>query len=63
MTIGAILWDLDGVIVSSMEFHYQAYREVLATRGRDLDREEYLTGLIGLRNYVILRRVLGIFPT
>lgn len=59
MTIGAILWDLDGVIVSSMEFHYQAYREVLATRGRDLDHEEYLTGLIGLRNYVILRRVLG----
>ena len=55
----AILWDLDGVIVSSMEFHYQAYREVLARRGRDLDREEYLTGLIGLRNYVILRRVLG----
>jgi beta-phosphoglucomutase family hydrolase len=55
----AILWDLDGVIVNSMEFHYQAYSEVLAGRGRELSREEYLRELIGLRNYVILRRVLG----
>jgi beta-phosphoglucomutase len=59
MTVRAILWDLDGVLVNSMEFHYQAYREVLAGRGRDLSREEYLRELIGLRNYVILRRVLG----
>lgn len=59
MTVRAILWDLDGVIVNSMEFHYQAYREVLAPRGKDLSREEYLRALIGLRNYVILRRVLG----
>lgn len=59
MTVGAILWDLDGVLVNSMEFHYQAYREVLAGRGRELSREEYLRELIGLRNYVILRRVLG----
>jgi len=59
MTVRAILWDLDGVIVNSMEFHYQAYREVLAGHGRDLSREEYLRELIGLRNYVILRRVLG----
>jgi len=59
MTVRAILWDLDGVLVSSMEFHYQAYREVLAPRGKDLSREEYLRELIGLRNYVILRRVLG----
>jgi beta-phosphoglucomutase len=59
MPIRAILWDLDGVIVNSMEYHYEAYREVLAPRGKDLSREEYLQNLIGLRNYVILRRVLG----
>jgi HAD superfamily hydrolase (TIGR01509 family) len=58
----AILWDMDGVLVNSMEFHYQAYREVLAEFGRDLSREEYLTSLIGLRNYVILRRLLGDLP-
>ncbi len=62
MTIRAILWDLDGVLVNSMEFHYQAYQEVLATRGKELSREEYLRELIGLRNYVILRRVLGDLP-
>jgi beta-phosphoglucomutase len=59
VTIRAILWDLDGVIVNSMEYHYEAYREVLAPRGKDLSRDEYLQNLIGLRNYVILRRVLG----
>src|SRR5687768_3263915 len=59
MPIRAILWDLDGIIVNSMEFHYQAYREVLAPRGKHLSREDYLRNLIGLRNYVILRRVLG----
>ena len=60
--IRAILWDMDGVLVNSMEFHYQAYREVLAEFGRDLSREEYLGSLIGLRNYVILRRLLGDLP-
>ena len=60
--IRAILWDMDGVLVNSMEFHYQAYREVLSQYGRDLSREEYLTSLIGLRNYVILRRLLGDLP-
>ena len=58
----AILWDMDGVLVNSMEYHYQAYREVLSQYGRDLSREEYLGSLIGLRNYVILRRLLGDLP-
>ena len=59
MPIRAILWDLDGVIVNSMDFHYRAYKEVLAELGRELSRDVYLRELIGLRNYVILRRVLG----
>src|SRR2546427_8722542 len=58
----AILWDMDGVLVNSMEYHYQAYREVLSQYRRDLPREEYLGSLIGLRNYVILRRLLGDLP-
>src|SRR5437867_7710500 len=53
---------MDGVLVNSMEFHYQAYREVLSEFGRDLSREEYLGSLIGLRNYVILRWLLGDLP-
>ena len=55
----AILWDLDGVLVNSMDFHYRAYSEVLSWRGVELSREVYLKELIGLRNYVILRRLLG----
>jgi beta-phosphoglucomutase len=62
MAASAILWDLDGVIISSMDYHYQAYSEVLAQRGVKLSREQYLKEMIGLRNYTILRRVLGDLP-
>jgi beta-phosphoglucomutase len=62
MAAGAILWDLDGVIVSSMDYHYRAYSKVLAQRGVTLSREQYLKEMIGLRNYTILRRVLGDLP-
>lgn len=59
VAIRAIIWDLDGVVVNSMEFHYAAFREVLAERDRELSREEYFDTLIGLRNDDILRRLLG----
>jgi beta-phosphoglucomutase len=62
MAARGILWDLDGVIVSSMDYHYRAYSEVLAQRGVKLSREKYLKEMIGLRNYTILRRVLGDLP-
>jgi HAD superfamily hydrolase (TIGR01509 family) len=58
MAIRAILWDLDGVLVNSMDFHYQAFREVLTGRGRELSREEYLGTIIGLRNDAIFKRLL-----
>ena len=58
MAIRAILWDLDGVLVDSMDFHYQAFREVLTGLGRELSREEYLGTIIGLRNDAIFRRLL-----
>jgi len=60
MAVKAILWDLDGVLVNSMEFHYRAYSEILSQRGVELSREEYLKEMIGLRNYTILRRVLDL---
>jgi HAD superfamily hydrolase (TIGR01509 family) len=59
MPTRAILWDLDGVLVNSMEFHYQAFQEVLARRARELSREEYLQTIIGLRNDDIFRKLLG----
>jgi HAD superfamily hydrolase (TIGR01509 family) len=58
MTIRAILWDLDGVLVNSMESHFQAFREIVEPRGRELSREEYLETIIGLRNDAIFKRLL-----
>lgn len=57
--VRALLWDLDGVIVSSGRYHYLAYVEVLKPLGIDLTEERYLTTLFGKRNEDILREVLG----
>jgi beta-phosphoglucomutase len=58
----ALLWDLDGVIVDSGEFHYEAYVRVLAKRGVELTRERYYGSLFGRRNWDILTDVLGDLP-
>jgi HAD superfamily hydrolase (TIGR01509 family) len=55
----ALLWDLDGVLVDSGRFHYQAYRQMLAERDIDLSAERFFGELIGLRNYDILQKVIG----
>lgn len=57
--IRALLWDLDGVIVSSGHYHYLAYRQVLDPLGMELSEERYMTRLFGRRNEDILREVLG----
>lgn len=57
--IRALLWDLDGVIVSSGHYHYLAYRQVLDPLGVELSEERYMTRLFGRRNEDILREVLG----
>jgi beta-phosphoglucomutase family hydrolase len=62
MTVAkAVLWDLDGVLVDSTRFHYEAYRKLLAESGRDIGFDEF-RNLIGLRNEAILRRLLGELP-
>lgn len=60
--IQALLWDLDGVIVDSGEYHYAAYVAVLAERGVKLDKKRYYASLFGRRNWDILRDVLGDLP-
>jgi beta-phosphoglucomutase family hydrolase len=54
----AVLWDLDGVLVDSTRFHYEAYRKLLSESGRDLGFDEF-RNLFGLRNEPILRRLFG----
>ena len=58
---GAVLWDLDGVLVDSARFHYEAYCKLLAESGREIGFDEF-RNLIGLRNDAILRRLFGELP-
>jgi beta-phosphoglucomutase len=56
--IEAVLWDLDGVLVDTARFHYQAWRQLLSELGRSLSEEEFRR-TFGLRNDLILRDMLG----
>ena len=57
----AVLWDLDGVLVDSAPFHFQAWRELLASLGRELSEADFRR-TFGLRNDAILRDLLGELP-
>jgi len=56
--IEAVLWDLDGVLVDTARFHYQAWCQLLSELGRSLSEEEF-SRTFGLRNDLILRDLLG----
>jgi beta-phosphoglucomutase len=53
-----VLWDMDGVLVDTGEFHFRAWRDVLAeydiTFTREFHRETF-----GMNNVGILSRLLG----
>jgi beta-phosphoglucomutase family hydrolase len=59
--IKAVLWDMDGVLVDTAPFHYQAWRELFSGLGHPLSEEEFRS-TFGLRNDDILRSVLGGLP-
>ena len=54
----AVLWDLDGVIADTGEYHYQAWREVFGKRGVDYGREEFMRHF-GQRHDTIIYDALG----
>ena len=56
--LAAVIWDMDGVLVDTGEFHYQAWRETLAEVGIDYDRETF-RHTFGKNNEGILRQVMG----
>jgi beta-phosphoglucomutase family hydrolase len=59
--IKAVLWDLDGVLVDTASFHFEAWRELFAGEGKDIGEEEFRR-TFGLRNDAILREILGGLP-
>jgi beta-phosphoglucomutase len=59
--VRAVLWDLDGVLVDSAPFHFQAWRDLAASLGRELSEGDFRR-TFGLRNDAILRDLLGDLP-
>jgi HAD superfamily hydrolase (TIGR01509 family) len=54
----AVLWDVDGTLIDSAEYHWSAWREVLAAEGFDLTRERFAESF-GRRNDATLRGYFG----
>lgn len=54
----AVLWDLDGTLVDSAEYHWRAWQKVMAQEGVSISREQFLK-TFGQRNDLILREWLG----
>jgi beta-phosphoglucomutase family hydrolase len=54
----AVLWDMDGTLVDSAEYHWQAWRDTMSREGSPIAYEQFLA-TFGQRNDSILRRWLG----
>jgi len=55
--IEAVLWDLDGVLVDTARFHFQAWRQLFDELGRSFGEQEFRR-TFGLRNDLIFREEL-----
>ena len=53
VSAGAILWDLDGTLVDSEEYHWIAWRDTMAAAGVPLTHPQFLK-TFGLRNDAII---------
>jgi len=54
----AVLWDMDGTLIDSEEFHWTAWRDTMANEGITITRQQFLSSF-GQRNDSILPRWLG----
>jgi HAD superfamily hydrolase (TIGR01509 family) len=54
----AVLWDLDGTLVDSGDYHWIAWRDTLAGEGVEITHEQFLASF-GQKNDRILRGWLG----
>jgi beta-phosphoglucomutase len=61
MSIQGVLWDMDGVLVDTGEFHYQAWSRTLALFKIPFSRELFHE-TFGMNNWGILVRLLGHEP-
>ena len=54
----AVLWDLDGVIADTADYHYQAWVDIFGEKGVSFTREDFMR-LFGQRHDTIIRFGLG----
>ena len=54
----AVLWDMDGTLIDSEEFHWISWRETLAKEGIAISHEQFLASF-GQRNDSIIPQWLG----
>ena len=54
----AVLWDMDGVIADTAEYHYRAWQGVFGERGVAFSREDFMKHF-GQRHDTIIRFALG----
>ncbi len=54
----AVIWDLDGTLIDSADYHWEAWQEVMAAENFTISYEEYVADF-GKRNDEILRGRLG----
>lgn len=57
----AVLWDMDGVIADTADYHYNAWREVLKEHGVEFSKEDFMQ-LFGQRHDTIIKFNLGKLP-
>ena len=57
MTFG-VLWDMDGTLVDSEEYHWLSWRDAMAAEGSPITHADFLA-TFGWRNDAILPRFLG----
>jgi len=58
----AVLWDMDGTLIDSEEFHWISWRDTLASEGIAITREQFLSSF-GQRNDSIIPQWLGAAAT
>lgn len=58
MSKQGVLWDMDGVLVDTGEFHYQSWKEVLEEHNVPFSRE-FFRQTFGMNNAGVLARLLG----
>lgn len=57
-TLSGVIWDMDGVLVDTGEFHYQSWMDTLLNYGIPFSRETFNT-TFGMNNESVLKLLMG----